>query len=88
MKIPPGIESGAKLRLRGQGEAGEKGAPRGDLTILVTVEPHPYFTPRGRNLPSRCPITVGEAVLGAKVDVPDARRPEVADRPAGQLQRR
>jgi curved DNA-binding protein len=70
VKIPPGIETGAKLRLRGQGEAGEPGAPRGDLTIVVNVAPHPYFTRDGRNLLVEVPITVAEAVLGAKVDVP------------------
>jgi len=70
VKIPPGIETGAKLRLRGRGEPGEKGAPAGDLTILVTVEPHAYFTRDGQNLSVEVPITVAEAVLGAKVDVP------------------
>jgi DnaJ-class molecular chaperone len=70
VKIPPGIESGAKLRLRGQGEAGEQGGPRGDLTILVTVEDHPYFHRDGRNLSVDVPITVSEAILGAKIDVP------------------
>jgi len=70
VKIPPGIESGAKLRLRGQGEPSQHGGPRGDLTILVDVEPHPYFTRDGRNLSVEVPISVREAVLGAKVDVP------------------
>ncbi len=70
VKIPPGIESGKTLRLRGQGEPGEQGGPKGDLTILVTVEPHKYFTREARNLLVEVPITLGEAVLGAKVDVP------------------
>jgi DnaJ-class molecular chaperone len=70
VKIPPGVESGAKLRLRGQGESGEAGAPRGDLTIVIEVEPHPYFKREGRNLLVEVPTTVAEAVLGAKVDVP------------------
>src|SRR5262249_6273932 len=70
VKIPPGIESGAKLRLRGQGEASEAGAARGDLTITVTVQPHPYFTREGRKLLVEVPITVAVAVLGAKVEVP------------------
>jgi curved DNA-binding protein len=70
VKIPPGIDSGKTLRLRGQGEPGEQGGPKGDLTIHVTVEPHKYFTREGRNLLVEVPITVGEAVLGAKVDVP------------------
>ena len=71
VKIPPGIESGAKLRLRGQGEAGPvKGSPAGDLTISVTVEPHNYFVLDGRNLTVELPLTVSEALLGARVDVP------------------
>ncbi len=70
VKIPPGIDTGAKLRLKGRGEPGPKGAPAGDLTIHVTVEPHPYFQRDGRNLLVEVPITVSEAILGAKVDVP------------------
>lgn len=70
VKIPPGTEPGARLRLRGQGEPGEKGAPAGSLTITVAVEPHPYFTRDGRDLTVEVPVTVAEAILGAKVDVP------------------
>ena len=70
VKVPVGTEPGARLRLRGQGEAGEKGAPAGSLTITVGVEAHPYFTRDGRNLLLDLPITLGEAVLGARVDVP------------------
>jgi curved DNA-binding protein len=70
VKIPAGTLPGAKLRLRGQGEPGPGGAPPGDLTITVDVEPHPYFTRDGRNLSLELPITIGEAVLGAKVEVP------------------
>lgn len=70
VKIPPGTETGAKLRLRGQGEHGEKGAGGGDLTIKVTVEKHPFFTRDDRNLSVELPISLDEAVLGAKVEVP------------------
>jgi DnaJ-class molecular chaperone len=71
VKIPAGVETGAKLRLRGQGEAGdERGGARGDLTIIVEVEPHPYFVRDGQNLSVEVPITVSEAILGAKIDVP------------------
>ena len=71
VKIPAGIESGAKLRLRGQGEPGlAKNSPPGDLTIQVTVEPHKYFNRDGRNLTVELPVAVSEAVLGARVDVP------------------
>ena len=70
VKIPPGIDTGARLRLKGQGEHGAKGTPAGDLTIVVQVEPHSYFKREGRNLQVEVPITVAEAILGAKVDVP------------------
>jgi DnaJ-class molecular chaperone len=70
VKIPPGIDTGAKLRLKGQGEPGAKGQPAGDLTIKIHVEPHAYFRREGRDLLVDVPITLGEAVLGGKVDVP------------------
>ena len=61
--------------------------PAGDLTITVHVEPHPYFKRDGRNLQVEVPVTVAEAILGAKIDVADARRHEVAHDPAGKLER-
>jgi DnaJ-class molecular chaperone len=70
VKIPPGVDTGAKLRLKGRGEPGGKGAAAGDLTIHITVEPHPYFQREGKNLLVEVPITVSEAILGAKIDVP------------------
>ena len=70
VKIPPGVDAGAKLRLKGQGEPGPKGTPAGDLTIEIVVEPHPYFKRDGRNLQVEVPVSIGEAVLGAKIEVP------------------
>jgi DnaJ-class molecular chaperone len=70
VKIPAGIDSGAKLRLKGQGEPGTKGTPAGDLTITVNVNPHPYFKREGRNLLVEVPVSVSEAILGAKIDIP------------------
>jgi DnaJ-class molecular chaperone len=70
VKIPPGVDTGSKLRLKGQGEPGPKGGQRGDLTIHITVEPHPYFKRDGRDLTVEVPVTIAEAVLGAKLDVP------------------
>jgi len=67
--IPAGIEEGKKIRLRGQGEA-PKGATPGDLIITVRVASHPFFRRRGNDLEMRLPITLSEAILGAKVDVP------------------
>jgi curved DNA-binding protein len=68
--IPSGLESGKKLRIKGQGEIGGKNAPAGDLFITITVEPHPYFQRDGRNLQVEVPINVSEAILGAKIEVP------------------
>jgi DnaJ-class molecular chaperone len=70
VKIPPGIDAGAKLRLKGRGEPGPKGTPAGDLTITVDVDPHRYFKREGRDLQVEVPITVSEAILGAKIEVP------------------
>ena len=70
-KIPAGIEDGMKIRLRGQGEPApsRRGKP-GDILITIHVAPHPSFTRTGKNLYVRLPVTLAEAVEGAKVDVP------------------
>ena len=70
VKIPPGVEDGAKIRLRGQGEPGVGDAPPGDILLTVRVKPHPFFQRRGNHLDVKVPVTLSEAVLGAKVDVP------------------
>lgn len=70
VKIPPGIEEGKKLRLAGQGEPGDRGAPAGDLILTVHVEPHPFFQRRQKNLHLRVPVTLGEAAAGAAIDIP------------------
>lgn len=83
VKIPPGVETGSKLRLKGRGEPGPKGAPAGDLTIRLTVQSHPYFRREGRDLIVDVPITVGEAILGAKIDVPSPDGQKSLTIPAG-----
>jgi DnaJ-class molecular chaperone len=83
VKIPAGIDTGARLRLKGQGERGTKGSPPGDLTIVVQVHPHAYFTREGRNLSVEVPISVSEAILGAKVDVPTISGMKSLTIPAG-----
>jgi DnaJ-class molecular chaperone len=70
VKIPPGIEDGKKIRLRGQGEPGEGGAPAGDILLTIHVSPHPHFRRIGNRLEVRVPITLAEAALGGKIDVP------------------
>jgi curved DNA-binding protein len=69
MKIPAGIEPGQSLRLRGQGPAG-RGGKRGDLLVTIRIAPHPHFERRGNNLRLVVPISVHEAVHGAKIDIP------------------
>ncbi len=74
VKIPPGVEDGQKIRLRGQGEAPPTGqGEHGDILIIIRVAPHANFTRRGNNLEVVVPITVAEAVQGVKVDLPTPR---------------
>jgi len=70
VRIPAGVASGGRVRVPGKGNAGTMGAPTGDLYLLVEVKPHPFFERRGNDLYSKVPVTVSEATLGAKVEVP------------------
>ena len=70
VKIPAGIEEGKRIRLRGQGEASPNGGRAGDILLKIHVAPHPYFTRRGNDLEVTVPVTLAEAALGAKIDVP------------------
>ena len=68
--IPPGVESGSKIRLRERGQPSPNGGPQGDLILMIKVSQHPHFRRHGRNLELQLPVTLGEAVLGAKIDIP------------------
>ena len=70
VRIPQGVPSGARLRVAGKGNSGLLGGPAGDLYITVRVEPHPFFKRDGDNIEVQIPITVTEAGLGAKIEVP------------------
>jgi molecular chaperone DnaJ len=70
IRIPPGVDNGTRLRLRGEGEAGRFGGPPGDLYIEVQVAPHPVFTRQGRNLHYRAPLSFVAAALGTEIVVP------------------
>ncbi|MGH9686743.1 MAG: molecular chaperone DnaJ [Candidatus Acidiferrales bacterium] len=70
VRIPPGAQTGSRVRVAGRGNAGMHGGPPGDLYIITNVQPHPFFERRGDDLYTTVPITVTEASLGAKVDVP------------------
>ena len=69
VKIPPGVDNGGRLRIPGKGEAGPDGRT-GDLFLRIHVTPHKYFRREGRNLHVDLPVTISEAALGAKVEVP------------------
>ncbi len=70
VKIPPGVENGSNVRVQGKGHAGRKGGSSGDLYIVTRVTPHPFFERKGDNIYCEVPITVTEAALGAKIEVP------------------
>ncbi len=69
-RIPAGAQNGSRLRIAGKGNAGMMGGPPGDLYITTRVEPHPFFHREGDNIEIQVPVTITEAGLGAKVEVP------------------
>ena len=70
VRIPQGTQDGARLRVAGKGNAGVGGGPTGDLYIVVHIDAHPFFERRGDDVYIKVPVTVTEAALGAKIEVP------------------
>jgi DnaJ-class molecular chaperone len=70
VRIPPGVDTGSRIRVAGKGQAGRQGRPDGDLYIITQVQPHAYFTRDGNDIICDAPVTLGEITLGAKIDVP------------------
>jgi molecular chaperone DnaJ len=70
VRIPAGVANGGRVRVPGKGNAGTMGAPAGDLYLRVVVRPHAFFERRGNDLYIKVPVTVSEATLGAKIEVP------------------
>jgi len=68
--IAVGTEDGQKLRLKGQGRAGNNGGPNGDSIVEIKVRPHPFFVRKGSDIVVEVPVTLKEAVLGARITVP------------------
>ena len=68
--IPAGVDHGSRVRIPGRGRAGRNGGPPGDLYIVTQVAPHPYFRRIGDNIYCSVPITVTEAALGTRIEVP------------------
>ena len=70
VNIPAGVETGTRIRLSGEGEAGMRGGPSGDLYIFVEVAPHEIFQREGGNLFCRVPVSMASAALGGDIEVP------------------
>jgi len=70
IKLPPGVDTGSKLRIRGEGEEGERGGPPGDLFVFLYVEPHDFFSRDGDDIICQIPISFTQAVLGSEIEIP------------------
>jgi DnaJ-class molecular chaperone len=81
VKLPKGLENGAKIRLAGKGQEGPGG--RGDAIVTIDIAPHRFFTRDGNNIRLTLPVTLKEAVLGAKVKVPTPEGPVMLSIPKG-----
>ena len=82
-KIPAGVNTGSRLRLRGEGEAGLRGGPRGDLYIVIHVRSHDFFEREGDHVICRIPITMVDATLGAEIEVPTLKGERTLTIPKG-----
>jgi molecular chaperone DnaJ len=83
IKIPAGVETGSRLRITGEGEAGVNGGPKGDLFVVIHVAEHETFERQGANLYSAIPITFAQAALGAEITVSTLDGEEELKIPAG-----
>lgn len=83
VKIPPGVETGSRVRVAGKGGAGVEGGPSGDLFMVVEVKPHPLLQREGNDLTLEVPVTVPEAMRGATVTVPTPEGDVALRIPAG-----
>ncbi len=83
VNIPPGVDSGTRLRLRGEGEGGNFGGPAGDLYVVIEVEPHEIFKRDGYNLIVPLEISFVQAALGTKIEIPTLDKSVTVEIPKG-----
>ena len=83
VRIPAGVETGSRLRLAGEGEAGTQGGPAGDLYVVIHVSEHETFERQGNNLYASIPVTFAQAALGSEVFVPTLEDQQTLKVPAG-----
>jgi len=83
IKIPAGMDNGTRLRVPGEGEAGEKDMPRGDLYVITRIRKHAFFEREKNNLSCEIPLSFAQAALGARIEVPTFEGNEVLKVPPG-----
>jgi molecular chaperone DnaJ len=83
VRVPAGIDNGSRLKISGEGEAGSRGAPTGNLYVVVHVREHEFFTREGENVICDVPISFPEAALGCEIEVPTVQGPVILKVPAG-----
>ena len=83
LKIPAGVEEGTRLRVSGEGEAGEMGGPHGDLYVILRIREHAFFDRQGNDLYYTIPISITQAALGAEIKVPTLKGQERLRIPEG-----
>ena len=83
VKIPAGVQTGSRLAIRGEGEAGAQGGAHGDLYVVIHVKEHEQFERQGNNLYASVPITFAQAALGAEVTVQTLEGQQQLKIPAG-----
>ncbi|GAB4534407.1 MAG: molecular chaperone DnaJ [Thermodesulfovibrionia bacterium] len=83
IKVPPGVDTGVRLKVSGEGEAGSYGGPPGDLYVVINVKPHPFFKRKGNDIHCEIPISFVQAVFGAEIEVPTLDGRTKIDIPAG-----
>jgi molecular chaperone DnaJ len=83
LNVPPGVDSGMKLRVEGEGESGDKGATRGDLYVVIEVKKHKYFEREDENLYCQVNISFPQAAVGTRVEIPTLEGKEVLHIPSG-----
>jgi molecular chaperone DnaJ len=76
VKIPPGVDSSSQIRITGEGEAGPRGGPHGNLYVALEVQPHPFFVREGNDILMELQLNVAQAALGAEIEVPTVDGPE------------
>jgi len=81
--IPAGVDTGNRLRLSGEGEAGQKGGPRGDLYVAIFVQEHPFFKRRGDDVYCRVPVSYPQLVFGDEIEVDGLEEKVIITVPAG-----